>query len=410
MSVGRAYSRIDRWESRPFLANGLASCPAPHLLTDPRFPPSFSNDVAVSSVGEPSRLPNTNGRGWLSCSTKHRPCPTSRRGPSWSCTPIPYASGGAAGPEVTSLWPIRRDAGESPIFPPRDQAVVKAIACEAVSQTQLPLSRLSTADLAGRASTAIGRAISPSTVWRILDADAIKPWRYEYWIFPRDPKFSEKAGRVLDLYAGSWEGKPLGHRDYVISSDEKTSIQARIRCHTTLPTGPGRPMRVEHEYERGGALQYLAAWDVRRGRVLGRCEAKTGIEPFERLVEQVMRTQPYRSAGRVFWVVDNGSSHRGQAAINRLRKAYRKAVLVHTPVHASWLNQVEIYFSIIQRKVLTPNDFASLEEVEQRLRLYEDLTNREPRPFDWKFNRAALQTFLTKLEAKRALLPSTSSN
>lgn len=300
--------------------------------------------------------------------------------------------------------------GGSPIFPPRDQAVVKAIACEVVSQTQLPLSRLSTADLAARAATALGRAISPSTVWRILDADAIKPWRYEYWIFPRDPMFSEKAGRVLDLYAGSWEGKPLGRRDHIISSDEKTSIQARIRCHTTLPTAPGRPMRVEHEYERGGALQYLAAWDVRRGQVLGRCEAKTGIESFGRLVDQVMRTQPYRSASRVFWVVDNGSSHRGRTAINRLRKAYRKAVLVHTPVHASWLNQVEIYFSIIQRKVLTPNDFASLEEVEQRLRLYEELTNREPRPFEWKFNRAALQAFMTKLEAKRALSPAASAN
>jgi hypothetical protein len=262
---------------------------------------------------------------------------------------------------------------------------------------------LSTADLAARAATALGRAISPSTIWRILDTDAIKPWRHEYWIFPRDPAFSEKAGRVLDLYAGTWEGKPLGGRDYIISSDEKTSIQARIRCHATLPTAPGRPMRVEHEYERGGALQYLAAWDVRRGQVLGRCEAKTGIESFERLVDQVMRTQPYRSASRVFWVVDNGSSHRGQTAINRLRKAYRKAVLVHTPIHASWLNQVEIYFSIIQRKVLTPNDFASLDEVEERLRLYEELTNREPRPFAWKFNRAALQAFLTKLEAKRAL-------
>ena len=90
-----------------------------------------------------------------------------------------------------------------------------------------------------------------------------------------------------------------------------------------------------------------------------------------RLVEQVMKTEPDRSANRVFWVVDNGSSHRGQAAMSRLRKAYRKAVLVHTPVHASWLNQVEIYFSIIQRKVPTPNDFASLEEVEMRLRLYE---------------------------------------
>jgi DDE superfamily endonuclease len=272
------------------------------------------------------------------------------------------------------------------------------------------LSRLSTTDLADRASTALGRAISPSTIWRILDSDAIKPWRYEYWIFPRDPRFAEKAGRILDLYAGSWEGQPLGYRDYIISSDEKTSIQARIRCHAALPTGPGRPMRVEHEYERGGALQYLAAWDVRRGSVLGRCEKQTGIASFGRLVEQVMKTEPYRSAERVFWVVDNGSSHRGQAAVERLRKTYRKAVLVHTPVHASWLNQVEIYFSIIQRKVLTPNDFASLEEVEQRLRLYEELTNREPRPFQWKFDRSALRTFLEKLEAKGKLTSSVSGN
>jgi len=301
---------------------------------------------------------------------------------------------------------IKQAAGASPFFPPRDQAIIKAIACEAVCHTKLPLSRLSTSDLATRATTALGRPISPSTVWRILDADAIKPWRYEYWIFPRDPQFAEKAGRVLDLYAGSWEGKPLGRRDYIISSDEKTSIQARIRCHETLPTGPRRPMRVESEYGRGGALQYLAAWDVRRGRVMGRCEAHTGIESFGRLVEQLMRTEPYRSANRVFWVVDNGSSHRGQTAVQRLRKAYRKAVLVHTPVHASWLNQVEIYFSIIQRKVLTPNDFASLEEVEQRLLLYEELSNREPRPFDWKFDRAALEAFLKRLEAKRELLSS----
>ena len=306
-------------------------------------------------------------------------------------------------------WLIEWAAGASPPFPARDRAIVKAIACEAVCQTKLPLSRLSTADLASRASADLGRSISPSTVWRILDTDAIKPWRYQYCIFPRDPKFSEKAERVLDLYAGSWQGKPLGRRDYIISSDEKTSIQARIRCHATLPTGPGRPMRVEHEYKRGGALQYLAAWDVRRGRVLGRCEERTGIDSFSRLVDQVMRSEPYRSASRVFWVVDNGSSHRGQTAIRRLRKAYRKAVLVHTPVHASWLNQVEIYFSIIQRKVLTPNDFASLEEVEQRLRLYEELSNREPRPFEWMFDRAALHKFLAKLEAKRELVSSQSA-
>lgn len=287
-----------------------------------------------------------------------------------------------------------------PLFPPRDQAIVKAIACESVSKTKLPLSRLSLSDLATQVSKALRRSISPSTVRRILDADAIKPWRYRYWIFPRDPQFVEKAGRVLDLYAGCWDGKSLGRKDFIISSDEKTSIQARIRTHATQPTGPERCMRIEHEYERGGALQYLAGWDVRRGRVMGRCEATTGIAPFGRLVDQVMRAEPYRSADRVFWIVDNGSSHRGQRAIQRLHKRYRKAFLVHTPLHASWLNQVEIYFSIIQRKVLTPNDFVSLDEVERRLQLYEELTNREPQPFDWKFDRAALTRLMERIEAR----------
>ena len=409
MARGLTYSQNVRLENRSPLANGVAPCPAPHLLTDPHSLTSSLMNVGALFAGERFCTACTRGLGWSSCSTSHPTCRTSQPGHWWNCTPLPSTAGVTVGHVATSHWPIKRAAGASPPFPPRDRAIVKAIACEAVCQTKLPLSRLSTSDLADQASTALGRSISPSTVWRILDTDAIKPWRYQYWIFPRDPKFSEKAGRVLDLYAGSWEGQPLGRRDYIVSSDEKTSIQARIRCHATLPTAPGRPMCVEHEYKRGGALQYLAAWDVRRGRVMGRCEEKTGIDSFGRLVEQVMRTEPYRSASRVFWVVDNGSSHRGQTAIQRLRKSYRKAVLVHTPVHASWLNQVEIYFSIIQRKVLTPNDFASLEEVEQRLRLYEELSNREPRPFDWKFDRAALQTFLKKLEAKRALAPPSSA-
>jgi hypothetical protein len=102
-------------------------------------------------------------------------------------------------------------------------------------------------------------------VWRILNTDVIKPWRYKYWIFPRDPHFAEKAGPILDLYAGLWQGQPLGSKDHILSADEKTSIQARIRCHPSLPPAPNRPARIEHEHERGGALQYLAAWDVRRG-------------------------------------------------------------------------------------------------------------------------------------------------
>ena len=405
MSRGSTYATSVRPENRILTANGVTPCLAPHLRTGPRSRLSSLITVGASSVGGLCLAASTRGLGWFSCSTNLRRYQMSQPERRSSSIPIPCAFGGTVGHAATSPWPIKQAGVVSPLFPPRDRAIVKAVACEAVSQTKLPLSRLSTSDLAERASAALGRSISPSTVWRILDTDAIKPWRYKYWIFPRDPKFSEKAGRVLDLYAGSWEGSPLGRRDYILSSDEKTSIQARVRCHATLPAGPGRPMRVEHEYERGGALQYLAAWDVRRGRVLGRCEEKTGIDSFGRLVEQVMRTEPYRSASRVFWVVDNGSSHRGQTAVQRLRKAYRKAVLVHTPVHASWLNQVEIYFSIIQRKVLTPNDFANLEEVEQRLRLYEELSNQEPRPFDWKFDRAALRDFLERLDAKSDKLP-----
>jgi len=136
---------------------------------------------------------------------------------------------------------------------------------------------------------------------------------------------------------------PLGPNDYVISSDEKTSIQARCRCHPSLPPGKARMIRVNHEYHRRGAVAYLAAYDVHRAKVFGRCEDTTGIAPFTRLVEQVMTQEPYKSANRVLWVVDNGSSHRGRKAIDRLSEQFPNAVMVHTPVHASWLNQVSTF-------------------------------------------------------------------
>jgi len=285
-----------------------------------------------------------------------------------------------------------------------DHALVKAVACELIAETKQPLSRQSLADVTVRARTALGKPLSRSTVWRMLATDAIKPWRYKYWIFPRDPAFAEKAGPILDLYAGKWQGKFLGPKDHVLSADEKTSIQARIRCHPSLPPTPGRPASIENEYERGGALQYLAAWDVRRGYVMGRCEPTTGIAPFGRLVDQVLAEEPYRSGERLFWIVDNGSSHRGAAAKQRLSQVDSRIILVHTPVHASWLNQVEIYFSIIQRKVLTPNDFADLEAIRLRLAFYEELSNQSPTPFQWKFDRTKLATLLAKIEARRMAL------
>ncbi len=351
-----------------------------------------------------ARFHSSYGKGLPSSAfcTASRSCLTQKRPRKFRWELIRSGVGGGAGHGAISLWTISWDAGESPIFPPLDQATVKALACEIVCETERPLSRQSVSDLTQRACAALGRPISRSTVWRILHTADLKPWQYEYWIFPRDPHFAKKAEVVLDLYAGFWRDKPLAANDYIISSDEKTSIQARIRCHPSLNLAPGRARRIEFEYDRGGALQYLAGWDVRRGYVMGRCEPSTGIEPFARLVNQVMEQEPYRSAQRVFWVVDIGSSHRGEASIRRLAKAHPKAILVHTPVHASWLNQVEIYFAKVQRKVLTPNDFAGLKDVEQRLRLYEELTNKHPRPFNWKFDRAKLARFLERLQQKTA--------
>jgi DDE superfamily endonuclease len=306
------------------------------------------------------------------------------------------------------------DAAASPSFPPLDRAIVTSIACDVVARTGNPLSRQSTTDLAQRAREELDKPISRSTVWRILDEDAIKPWQYQHWIFPRAPDFFAKAAVVLDLYEGYWQGERLDPFDRILSSDEKTSIQARIRCHESLGPAPGRRRRVEAEYGRGGALQYLAAWDVQEGRVMGRCEAKTGIGPFGRLAQQVMTRPEYASADRVFWVVDNGSSHRGAASVQRLSKAYPKAILVHTPVHASWLNQVEVYFSLLQRKVLTPNDSTDLRELELRIRLYEELTNQQPRPFDWRFTKydlfALLQRVAKREATARAATPNTRPN
>jgi DDE superfamily endonuclease len=290
------------------------------------------------------------------------------------------------------------EAGAQPAFPPSVLVEVKALACELPARRGTPLARWSLPELR-RAVIAQGivAQISGATLWRWLSQDALRPWRHRSWIFPRDPEFARKAGRILDLYERRWQGLSLGPRDYVVCADEKTSIQARRRKHPTLPPVPGRVMRVEHEYARAGAWAYLAAWDVHRAQVFGRCEATTGIAPFERLIGQVMRQEPYRSARRVFWIVDNGSSHRGQQAIARVQARWPKIVLVHTPVHASWLNQVEIYFSVVHRKVLTPNDFRSLTLVKERLLRFQAHYAQAAKPFQWTFTRRDLGILLAEL-------------
>lgn len=290
------------------------------------------------------------------------------------------------------------EAADRRSFPPDVVIEIKALACDRPQKHDLPLSRLSVSDVR-REAIALGivATIGKTTLWNWLSEDAIRPWYHRSWIFPRDPQFGEKAGRILDLYAGRWAGRPLGEGDFVISSDEKTGIQILKRIHPTTSCGPGRPTRVEHEYQRRGTLAYLAAWDVRRAKVFGRCEPTTGIDPFERLVADVMARRPCKSADRVFWIVDNGSSHRGEVCQQRLRKKWKNIHVVHTPVHASWLNQVEIYFSILQRKALCPADFESAAEAEKRILGFQEYYQEVAKPFAWKFTRADLADLLVRL-------------
>jgi transposase len=195
-------------------------------------------------------------------------------------------------------------------------AGIKAMACEPPKARNAPLSRWSSFELAAQAVTeGLVEAISASTVRRWLAAAAIKPWQYRSWIFPRDPNVPVKAARVWDLYARLWEGEPLGPDDYVISADEKSQLQALSRRHPDLPAGPGRSRRVEFGYTRGGTLAYMGAYDVHAARLFGMVAPTTGIVPFMALAERVTTVEPYASARRVFWVVDNGSSHKGPASL-----------------------------------------------------------------------------------------------
>jgi transposase len=190
-----------------------------------------------------------------------------------------------------------------------ERAAVVALACQLPATTGVPLSRWTAPELAAElTSQGLVSSISPSSVLRILAEHPIKPWRYQSWIFPRDPDFAARASVILGLYQGSYQGQPLRPGDRIVSVDAKPSIQARARCHATGPPGPGRPVRVEHEYDRAGALALLAALDVRTGKVFASCPQTTGIAPFMALMGQVMNQEPYASASRVFVIVDNGSA------------------------------------------------------------------------------------------------------
>jgi len=238
---------------------------------------------------------------------------------------------------------------------------------------------------------------SASTIWRWLHQDAIKPWQTRSWIFPRDPNFAEKAGRALDLYARTFQGRRLRPDEYVICADEEDAAAGARPPSRHRAAGPGPTQAGGVYYLRGGTLAYLAAWDVHHANLFDRVEQTTGSVPFGHLVEQVMQIEPYKSARTVFWIVDNGSGHAGKTSIKRMSDAYPNAQLIHLPVHASWHNQAEILFSIVQRKALTPNDFATPPELARHLMDFGQHYRNIARPFQWTFTREKLARVLDEI-------------
>ena len=296
-------------------------------------------------------------------------------------------------------------SGRPVTYGARERAQVTAIVCETLKERQLPLSRFALADLHRVVVREEGLAdLSQTTLSRILHEHVLKPWQYRYWLFSRDPNFVSRACVVLDLYAGFWEGQRLGSNEYVLSADEKR-IQVLARCHPALPTIPGYVQRVEFEYERLGTVAYHAAWDVFRGKVFGIVAPTTSIETFNQLVHLVMPQAPYQTASRVFWLVDSGPAHHRSTFPQRLSGMYPNAVAVMLPVHASWLNQIEIYFSIVQRKVLTPLDVTNEATLTNRLVSFQDYYQEVAKPFNWKFTAADLKKRLEALKEFSAALP-----
>lgn len=310
-----------------------------------------------------------------------------------------------------------RGPADRGLSPPEESVTVKALACDRPTDPQRrPLSRFSVSDVWERAQE-LGLTWSYSTVWRRLHEDALRPWLFQQWLFPRDPRLLEKATPILGLYHGQWEGKALGPRDVVLSADEMSGLQAKSRIHSSLPPRlpsqeplPGRPKRkedrrtrIEFEYERHGTVCYQAFLNVFTGRVYGEGHASNGIETFEATLARCLALPGYRTAERIFLIVDNGSAHHPSTSPARIRAQDERVTVVHLPTHSSWLNQVELYFSILHRKALTPADFPSVEALEQRLLWYQWYYNTQAAPFCWRYTRSDLEAYIERLAKHETL-------
>ena len=282
---------------------------------------------------------------------------------------------------------------------------MKALACERPQDTGQPLARFSVCDILIRAR-ACGIERSYSTLWRLLHRDALRPWFQKQWLVPRDPRLLEKAAPVLDLYHRQWQGEPLHPLDVVLCGDELTNLRACARHHPATAPRAGQPGHYEFSHDRGAERRhYVALLDVFRGQVYGEVTPTGGITPFETLVARVVQSLPFQAAARIFLIVDNGSAHHPTTSPARLAALDPRLTVVHLPVHSSWLNQIEIWFSLLKRKALTPLDLPDERALRERIYGFQRYHNEHGGPFTWKYTTADLNRYLERLEAVGAWPP-----
>jgi len=257
--------------------------------------------------------------------------------------------------------------------------VVK-IACERPDELGRSLSQWDCTEIARQlVRNGVAESISAETVRRILLSHRLKPWRQKMWLspkVPRDAAFAAQVREICDLYT-----RPLGPDEVVLCEDEMTSLQPRPRKAKTLPTDKDRPTRVEHEYSRCGALNLFAAFDTRTGKVYGMTAPRKRQSEFIAFLEHLDREIP-ETVTTIHVVLDNLVMHKGKQVRAWLAK-HPRFVFHHPPVHCSWMNQVEQWLSILRRKRLRIADFASKEQLAERLMAFIREWNEVAHPFNW---------------------------
>lgn len=306
--------------------------------------------------------------------------------PTGSC-----ASGAAAGakPNRLMMLPALVLPG---VFPPVLRAEVTAMACSLPRSQAVPLSRWSRAELARRVAAACTLGpVSASTVGRWLRADKLRPWRYRLWQHIHDPAaFLERARPVLQLYANA--SSLLRTGTWVVCVDEKTSIQARAAEQAPRASCPGHCQRQSPRYTRGGARHLIAGLSVADGLVFGQCRTRKRFSDFQSFItSELVPAAQQRGVHTVALLLDNGTTHapkqlEGWLAQQSAKKRWGVSFQVYwLPKNASWLDQIEIWFSILQRKLLEPNHFTSTDALEQAIGEFIVYYNQMAKPIKWTY-------------------------